>query len=156
MSVRVQRQDFDFGEEIRRLTSARTDIGAVATFLGLVRDDAQKLSALTLEHYPGMTERQLAAIEAAARRRWSLIDVAIIHRFGRLLSGAQIVMVAVAANHRLAAFEACEFLMDWLKTRAPFWKLEEGPGGCHWVEPKNEDDQRAERWTILPEGSRHV
>ncbi len=146
MPIRVQPEDFDPGAEIARMTAGRTDIGAVASFLGLVRGTAGDGSAMTLEHYPGMTEKQLSAIEAEAARRWALDEILIIHRFGRLAAGERIVLVAVAASHRAAAFEACEFLIDWLKTRAPFWKMEEGPAGRHWVEAKDEDDARAERW----------
>lgn len=147
MSVRVQPNDFDPGAEIARMTAGRTDIGAVTSFVGLVRGNADDGSAMTLEHYPGMTERQLEAIEAEAKRRWPLQDSLIIHRHGRLVPGERIVLVAVASSHRAAAFEACEFLIDWLKTKAPFWKLEEGPDGEHWVEAKDDDDERAERWT---------
>lgn len=154
MAVQVQREDFDVGLEIRRLTSGRGDVGAVATFIGLVRDESQAMSALILEHYPGMTERSLATIEAEALRRWPLAGVTIIHRHGRLVPGEQIVLVAVASAHRDAAFAACEFLMDWLKTKAPFWKQEEGPDGSRWVEAKSDDDARADRWTITPEISR--
>ncbi len=146
MSIRVQSEDFDPGAEIARMTAGRTDIGAVTSFVGLVRGNAGDGSAMTLEHYPGMTEKQLSAIEAEARKRWPLDDVVIIHRFGRLSPGERIVLVAVASSHRAAAFSACEFLIDWLKTRAPFWKLEEGPAGRHWVEAKNDDDSRAKRW----------
>ncbi|PKU23946.1 molybdenum cofactor biosynthesis protein MoaE [Telmatospirillum siberiense] len=146
MSVRVQREDFDPGAEIARMTEGRTDVGAVTSFVGLVRGAAGDGSAMTLEHYPGMTERQLSAIEAEACGRWPLLDSLIIHRFGRLNPGDRIVLVAVASSHRAAAFAACEFLIDWLKTRAPFWKLEEGPGGEHWVEAKDDDDDRADRW----------
>lgn len=142
--IRVQREDFDVGQEVRRLSAG--GVGAVATFTGFVRDEGKTLSALTLEHYPGMTERQLEAIEAKAHRRWNLAEVVIIHRHGRLLAGEAIVLVAVAAAHRADAFAACEFLMDWLKTKAPFWKQEEGPDGTRWVEAKTEDDARAERW----------
>ena len=145
--IRVQREDFDPGAEIARLTAGRCDIGAVASFVGLVRGSDAGVSAMTLEHYPGMTERQLAALEDEARRRWPLQDVTVIHRFGRLTAGERIVLVAAAAEHRAAAFEACEFLMDWLKTRAPFWKLEETDNGALWVDAKGDDDQRADRWS---------
>jgi molybdopterin synthase catalytic subunit len=146
VSVRVQRDDFDAGLEIGRLSRERPDVGAVASFVGLVRGDAGGTAAMTLEHYPGMTERQLGAIEAEARTRWVLDDVTIIHRFGRLAVGDRIVLVAVAARHRGDAFAACEFLMDWLKTKAPFWKMEEGPDGPRWVDAKDSDDDRAKRW----------
>ena len=142
MTVKVQAEDFDPGRELASLAAGGA--GGVASFLGLVRGDG--ISAMTLEHYPGMTERQLQAIEEQARCRWPLLDVVIIHRFGRLLPGQNIVFVGVAARHRSEAFAACEFLMDWLKTRAPFWKMEETPDGPHWVEAKDDDDSRAERW----------
>lgn len=150
MAIRVQREDFDPGAEIARMTEGRTDVGAVTSFVGLVRGSADDGSAMTLEHYPGMTERQLSAIEAEARRRWPLLETLIVHRFGRLIPGERIVLVAVASSHRAAAFAACEFLIDWLKTRAPFWKLEEGPQGAAWVEAKDDDDSRAERWKDTP------
>lgn len=143
--IRVQAEDFDPGAEIAALSAGNTAIGAVASFVGLVRGDGD-LVAMTLEHYPGMTERQLAAIEDEARSRWKLIDVAIVHRHGRLLPGERIVLVAVSSSHRPDAFAACEFLMDWLKTKAPFWKLEERPGQQRWVEAKSADDSRADRW----------
>jgi molybdopterin synthase catalytic subunit len=146
MVVRVQREDFDPGVEIARMTTGNTDIGAVTSFVGLVRGTVGNDSAMTLEHYPGMTERQLSTIEAEARRRWPLLDVLIIHRFGRLTPGERIVLVMVSSSHRAAAFAACEFLIDWLKTQAPFWKLEEGPDGQHWVEAKSDDESRAQRW----------
>ncbi|MDR3438467.1 molybdenum cofactor biosynthesis protein MoaE [Telmatospirillum sp.] len=147
MTVRVQRDDFDPGAEVDRLTKGKTSIGAVTSFVGFVRGDASAGEAMTLEHYPGMTERQLLAIEAEARTRWPIDDVMVIHRFGRLLPGDRIVLVAVASSHRAAAFSACEFLIDWLKTRAPFWKLEDGADGPHWVDAKDDDDERADRWT---------
>lgn len=146
MSIRVQREDFDPAVELARLTERRTDIGAVASFLGLVRGSDECVRAMTLEHYAGMTERQLAAIEGEARRRWPVDDVTIVHRFGRLVPGERIVLVGVAASHRAAAFAACEFLVDWLKTKAPFWKLEEGIEGSAWVAAKDEDVHRAGRW----------
>ncbi len=148
MSVRVQRDDFDVGAELAALTQGRTSIGGVTSFLGLVRDMAggESVSAMTLEHYPGMTERQLEAIEAEARRRWPLDDVLIIHRYGRLEPGDRIVLVVTASAHREAAFESCHFLIDWLKTRAPFWKLEATPDGEHWVDAKSADDAAAARW----------
>ena len=148
MAIRVQAEDFDVGAEYARLTDGRTDIGGVVMFAGLVRVFAagSAVSAMTLEHYPGMTEKQLAAIEDEARRRWSLDDVLIIHRYGRLLPGDRIVLVITASAHRGDAFAACEFLMDWLKTRAPFWKLEETGEGERWVEAKDSDDAAADRW----------
>lgn len=144
MAVRVQHEDFDPGAEIAGLTSGRTDVGAVASFIGLVRGEG--VSAMTLEHYPGMTERQLAAIEDEARRRWTVDDVLVVHRVGRLLPGERIVLVVVTSSHRGEALAACEFLIDWLKTRAPFWKQEEGPEGERWVDAKDGDEERAQRW----------
>ena len=150
--IRVQSEDFDIGAELTRLSEGNHAVGGVASFVGLVRDMSPageigaKIGAMTLEHYPGMTEKQLAAIEAEARQRWSLADCLIIHRYGRLLPGDRIVLVATASAHRQAALEACAFLIDWLKTKAPFWKLEDGPAGSQWVEAKASDDQAAERW----------
>lgn len=148
MAIRVQREDFDVGAELEALTRGRTSIGGVTTFVGYVRDMAggETVTAMTLEHYPGMTERQLAAIEAEARRRWPLDDVLVIHRYGRLEPGDRIVLVATASAHREAAFESCHFLIDWLKTKAPFWKLEATPEGERWVDAKASDDEAAERW----------
>jgi molybdopterin synthase catalytic subunit len=143
--ILVQREDFDPGAELERLTAGRQDIGAVASFIGLVRGEG--VTAMTLEHYPGMTERQLARIEAEARSRWPVQEITLIHRFGRLLPGERIVLVLVAAAHRGSAFQACEFLIDWLKTQAPFWKLEEGASGARWVEAKEDDVRKAAHWT---------
>jgi molybdopterin synthase catalytic subunit len=147
--IRVQREDFDVGKEIEALTRGKTSIGGVASFIGLMRDVAgeRKISAMTLEHYPGMTERELARIEAEALRRWPLEASLVIHRHGRLEPGARIVLVVTAATHRAAAFEACEFLMDYLKTKAPFWKQEETPDGARWVAADTKDDDAASRWT---------
>jgi molybdopterin synthase catalytic subunit len=146
--IRVQREDFDPGKELETLTRDTTSIGGVTSFIGLVRDIAggEKISALTLEHYPGMTEQQLAAIEAEARRRWPLDAVLIIHRYGELKPGDRIVLVATASAHRDAAFDACRFLIDWLKTKAPFWKREETSTGPRWVEAHASDDEAAKRW----------
>jgi molybdopterin synthase catalytic subunit len=146
--IRVQREDFDIGEELARLTDGNTRIGGLASFVGLVRDVADQgaVSAMTLEHYPGMTEKRLAEIEAEARARWPLEGVLIIHRYGRLEPGDRIVLVATTSAHRQAALESCAFLIDWLKTKAPFWKLEEGAKGTAWVEAKESDDRAAERW----------
>jgi molybdopterin synthase catalytic subunit len=150
--IRVQQEDFDIGAELDHLSRGNHAVGGVASFVGLVRDMApagkldDKISAMTLEHYPGMTEKQLAAIEAEARRRWPLEDCLIIHRHGRLLPGDRIVLVATASAHRQAALESCAFLIDWLKTKAPFWKLEDGPAGSQWVEAKSSDDEAADRW----------
>src|SRR5690606_6480263 len=131
------------------LTRGNTAIGGVACFVGLVRDmaDGAPLAAMTLEHYPGMTERQLARIEAEACARWPLEACLVVHRYGRLEPGDPIVLVITAAAHRQAAFESCAFLMDWLKTKAPFWKLEETDAGARWVEARDSDDVAAARWT---------
>ena len=147
--IKVQREDFDVGAELERLTVGRRDIGSVATFIGLVRERLgdETIAAMTLEHYPGMTEKQLAQIEAEAQRRWPLQASLIIHRYGRLEPGERIVFVATASAHRQAALEACAFLIDWLKTKAPFWKLEETPAGPQWVEARDTDDAAAARWT---------
>jgi molybdopterin synthase catalytic subunit len=146
--IRVQRDDFDVGAEIARLTKGRHEIGGIVTFVGVVRDaaGADRIGAMTLEHYPGMTEKQLGEIEADARRRWKLEALLIVHRYGRLEPGERIVLVVTAAAHRQAAFEACEFLVDWLKTKAPFWKLEETDTGPRWVEAQSGDDEAAKRW----------
>ena len=146
--IRVQREDFDAGAELARMTAGRADIGGLASFIGIVREktDAGALSAMTLEHYPGMTEKRLAEIEAEAARRWPLAASLIIHRYGRLLPGERIVLVATASSHRQAALESCQFLIDWLKTKAPFWKLEETAAGSQWVAAQETDDRAAERW----------
>jgi molybdopterin synthase catalytic subunit len=153
MAVRVQEADFDIGAEIEALTSGNKRIGGVALFVGLVRDKhvreglhRERVDALTLEHYPGMTEQALEEIEAEACRRWPLEATLIVHRHGRLAAGDRIVLVIVGSAHREAAFEACEFLVDWLKTKAPFWKLEETPGGEKWVGAHKGDDEAAARW----------
>ena len=145
MTVRVQREDFDLGAELAALRAGRTDIGAVVSFTGLVRD-AGGLETMELEHYPGMTEKALASIEAEARRRWQLAECLILHRYGRLSPGEQIMMVATASSHREAAFAAAEFLMDYLKSRAPFWKKESGAGGARWVEARAADEAALARW----------
>ena len=149
MSVRVQAEDFDVGAEVARLTAGRTDIGAIVTFAGLVRDENSggTIAGMTLEHYPGMTERELARVEAEAGKRWPLQASLIVHRVGALKPGDNIVLVVTASAHRQAAFAAAEFLMDYLKTRAPFWKKELGPDGKqHWVEARDSDAAAAERW----------
>ena len=148
MAVRVQEADFDVGAEMAALSDGRTDVGGVASFVGLVRDIAggTAVTAMTLEHYPGMTERQLEEIEAEARSRWPLLEVRIVHRVGRLEPGDRIMFCGAASAHRGAALEACAFLMDWLKTKAPFWKREETPAGERWVEARAEDDEAASRW----------
>ena len=146
--IKVQRENFDVGAELATLYADRQNVGAVASFIGLVRDVAGpgELSAMTLEHYPGMTEKQLQQLEADALQRWPLDRVLIIHRYGRLLPGDQIVLCATTSAHREAAFAACTFLMDWLKTKAPFWKLEEVGGKTEWVEAKDADDKSAAKW----------
>jgi molybdopterin synthase catalytic subunit len=146
--IKVQREDFDIGAELARLTDGNTKVGGLASFVGLVRDlaDQGAVSAMTLEHYPGMTEKRLAEIEAEARARWPLESVLIIHRYGKLEPGDRIVLVATTSAHRQAALESCAFLIDWLKTKAPFWKLEEGSKGAAWVEAKASDDKAAEKW----------
>ena len=149
MSVSVQAADFDTGAEIAALSAERPDVGAVASFVGLVRDmnEGTDVSAMTLEHYPGMTEQALEDIVAEAGQRWSLNAVRVIHRFGEMRPGDQIVFVGVASAHRGEAFSACAFIMDYLKTRAPFWKREETPDGARWVDARESDDSAAERWT---------
>ena len=146
--IKVQQQDFDLAAEIAALTRGKTSIGGVVSFTGLVRDvsDGGTVAAMTLEHYPGMTQKQLAAIEAEACARWPLSASLIIHRYGRLLPGEQIMAVVTASAHRQAAFEAAEFLVDWLKTKAPFWKLESDGAQETWVEARDSDDAAAERW----------
>jgi len=140
LKISVQPGDFDLGFEIRNI-SKNSKIGAVASFVGLVRD-----VGMTLEHYPGMTERAITKIVEDAKTRWQVIDCAVIHRYGALQPNDQIVMVAVASGHRGDAFAACEFIMDFLKTQAPFWKKEQTPEGTRWVEAKADDDKAAERW----------
>ncbi len=170
MSVSVQEADFDAGAEIAALSAGREDVGAVASFVGLVRADkagnakvmppaqpgavspadgaseTATVQAMTLEHYPGMTEKALQAIVEEARRRWDICGVRVIHRVGRLVPGDRIVFVAVASSHRGEAFAACEFIMDYLKTRAPFWKKEETAVGGRWVDARESDDHAAGRW----------
>ena len=146
MSVSVQTGDFDAGRECADLLAGRDDVGAVASFIGVVRGDGD-VAAMTLEHYPGMTEKALEAIVAEARSRWpALVRVRVIHRVGRLAVSDQIVFVVVAGGHRGEAFAACEFIMDYLKTRAPFWKQEETAEGVRWVEARGSDDEAAARW----------
>jgi molybdopterin synthase catalytic subunit len=149
VSVRVQREDFDIGAEVARLTAGRTDIGAIVTFTGTVRadNDGAGVAGMTLEHYPGMTEQELARVEAEAARRWPLQASLIVHRVGTLKPGDNIVLVVTASAHRQAAFAAAEFLMDYLKTRAPFWKKELTPEGQErWVDSRDSDEAAAERW----------
>ena len=146
--IRVQAEDFDPGAEIAALTDGKTSIGGVASFIGLVRDiaDGENVSAMTLEHYPGMTERQLEEVEREAHDRWPIDASLIIHRYGRLEPGDRIVLVVTASAHRQAALESCAFLIDWLKTKAPFWKVEDTAEGERWVEARTSDDEAAARW----------
>lgn len=146
--IKVQREDFDVGAEIGRLTEGNAQVGGLACFVGLVRDLAgdEKITSMTLEHYPGMTERQLEKLEAEARQRWPLQEVLIIHRYGKLEPGDRIVLVATASAHREASLEGCQFLIDWLKTKAPFWKLEDTETGEKWVAAREEDETAANRW----------
>jgi len=146
MTVRVQTEDFDLGAEAARLVAGRADAGALVTFSGLVRDDTGMLEAMEIECYPGMTEKAIAAMEAEAVARWSLTASLVIHRHGRLAPGEQIMMVATAAPHRADAFAAAEFLMDYLKSRAPFWKKEITRAGERWVAAKDEDEAALDRW----------
>jgi molybdopterin synthase catalytic subunit len=149
MVVKVQSENFDVGAELSALTTGNTAIGGMTSFVGLVRDlgGEDALKAMTLEHYPGMTEKMLREIEAEANDRWPLEASLIVHRYGRLEPGDQIVLVATASPHRQAAFDSCAFLIDWLKTKAPFWKLEDTQNeGARWVEAKAADDRAAERW----------
>jgi molybdopterin synthase catalytic subunit len=147
--VRVQAEDFDTGRELDAMTAGRADVGALASFVGLVRaaNEGSAVSAMTLEHYPGMTEKALADICEQAMSRWDLIDTLVIHRIGALKPGDRIVLVGVTSAHRGEAFAACEFNMDYLKTRAPFWKREDTPQGARWVEARDSDDAAAGRWS---------
>jgi molybdopterin synthase catalytic subunit len=147
--IRVQREDFDIGAELQRFAAGDHRVGGIASFVGLVRDlgGADAVAALTLEHYPGMTEKKLAEIDREAHRRWPLAASLIIHRYGRLAPGDRIVLVATASPHRKAALAACHFLIDWLKTEAPFWKSEETAQGERWVAACAEDDAAKARWS---------
>src|SRR3954469_14522436 len=149
LTIRIQEGDFDIAQEIVALTKGRNDIGAVVTFTGICRgdDSGKAVAALTLEHYPGMAEAEIARHADTAIARWPLTGLTIIHRVGRILPGDNIVLVVTASVHRQAAFEAAEFLMDYLKAHAPFWKREEGKAGAGWVEARDHDDAAAERWT---------
>ncbi|HEY7761191.1 MAG TPA: molybdopterin synthase catalytic subunit MoaE [Burkholderiales bacterium] len=149
MPVRVQAEDFDLGAEIQALRGGNPAVGAIASFVGLVRDvsDGERVSEMTLEHYPGMTERALEQIVTQAKSRWDIIDVLVVHRIGRLRPLDQIVLVVVTGAHRGEAFAACEFVMDYLKTQAPFWKKEQTPAGARWVEARAADDRAADRWS---------
>ncbi|ALM52361.1 molybdopterin synthase catalytic subunit MoaE [Halomonas huangheensis] len=148
--IKVQYEPFDAGQEQQSLLAGRTDIGAVVSFTGLVRDfnECPDVEALTLEHYPGMTEASLVQIADEAHQRWSLSGLTLIHRVGRLAPGDPIVLVIVASEHRRAAYEACEFLMDYLKTRAPFWKKEHTASGDYWVSEREQDHADAQRWEV--------
>ena len=148
MTVRVQSEDFDVAREIANLRAGDARVGAIASFIGTVRDvnDAAPIVAMTLEHYPGMTERSLEAIVAEARRRFDIYDALVIHRVGELRPTDQIVLVAVTSAHRGDAFDACRFIMDYLKTKAPFWKKEQTPDGARWVEARTSDDEAAAGW----------
>lgn len=150
MTVRIQTADFDAGAEIAALRHGNPKIGAVASFVGVVRDvnDGGAVAEMTLEHYPGMTEKAIEEIVAQARARWKVLDARVIHRVGTLRPADQIVLVAVASSHRGDAFAACEFIMDFLKTRAPFWKKEETGGAARWVEARESDELAAERWRL--------
>ena len=142
----VQAQPFDYGAECAGFGQGGRDVGAVVTFLGVVRDDSGAMDHMEIEHYPGMTEKAISGIVGQAMERWSLADALVIHRHGALKPGEAIMMVATAARHRVAAFEAAEFLMDYLKSRAPFWKKEFGPDGAEWVAAKDEDEDALGRW----------
>jgi molybdopterin synthase catalytic subunit len=148
MPVRIQAEDFDVSAEIAGLRRGNPAIGAVASFVGLVRDvnAGERVSEITLEHYPGMTHTALQDIVDEAKTRWDIVDVLVIHRIGALHPTDQIVLVAVAGAHRGAAFAACEFVMDYLKIKAPFWKKEQTPAGSRWVDARSSDDAAAERW----------
>jgi molybdopterin synthase catalytic subunit len=150
MTVRIQNADFDVGAEVAAIRRGNAGIGAVATFIGLVRDvnEGDTVSEMTLEHYPGMTEKSIEDIVAQARGRWNVIDARVIHRVGALKPTDQIVLVVVASAHRGDAFAACEFIMDYLKTQAPFWKKEQTQEGARWVDARATDDVAAERWRL--------
>ena len=155
MTVRVQPEDFDLGSEILELRRGDTGIGAVASFVGLVRDlnHGATVAEMALEHYPGMTEKALAEIEEEAKQRWNIINTLVIHRVGPLKPTDQIVLVAVSSAHRGDAFAACEFIMDYLKTRAPFWKKEQTEAGAHWVDARESDETAARRWNHQPDST---
>ncbi|CAM5222783.1 Molybdopterin synthase catalytic subunit OS=Bosea thiooxidans OX=53254 GN=SAMN05660750_00479 PE=3 SV=1 [Bosea thiooxidans] len=150
--IRIQREDFDLSAEIAALSAGRADIGAVVSFIGLCRDEQGRLSALELEHYPGMAEAEIGRVAAEAAARWPLMGLVAVHRYGPIRPGEQIVLVLAASAHRRAAFEAADFMMDYLKTRAPFWKREHRSDGTlgGWVEAKTDDDDAAKRWEPAP------
>jgi molybdopterin synthase catalytic subunit len=149
VTIRIQESDFDIGREIAALTTGRGDIGAVVSFTGICRgsEDGTSIAALTLEHYPGMAEAEITRHAETATSRWPLHGIRVVHRVGRIAPGENIVLVVTASKHRQAAFEAAEFLMDYLKTNAPFWKRVEAAGGATWVEARDHDDAAAARWT---------
>ena len=149
VTIRIQEADFDIAREIAALTQGRSDIGAVVTFTGICRgaEDGGAIAALTLEHYAGMAEAEIARHAGTATSRWPLTGLTIIHRVGRITPGENIVLVVTSSTHRQAAFEAAEFLMDYLKAHAPFWKREESASGANWVDARDHDDAAAERWT---------
>ena len=149
VTIRIQEADFDIGHEIAALTKSRTDVGAVVTFSGICRgsENGEPIAALTLEHYPGMAEAEIQRHADEAMARWPLQGLSVIHRVGRIVPGENIVLVVTASQHRQAAFEAAEFLMDYLKTNAPFWKREESPKGTSWIEARGHDETAAKRWT---------
>ncbi len=148
MPVRIQNEDFDIGREVAQLRRDNPQVGAVASFVGVVRDlnDGKTVAEMTLEHYPGMTEKAIEEIIGQAKGRWQVYDALVVHRIGRLAPLDQIVLVVVTSAHRGDAFAACEFIMDYLKTQAPFWKKEKTPDGARWVEARASDDAAAERW----------
>ena len=150
MTVRIQSEDFDVGAEVAAIRRGNRAVGAVASFVGVVRDvnEGDAVARMTLEHYPGMTEKSIEAIVAQARSRWNVIDALVVHRVGTLEPADQIVLVVVASGHRGDAFAACEFIMDYLKTQAPFWKKEKTPEGERWVDARATDDIAAERWRL--------
>ena len=156
MPVRVQTADFDVSAELAALRGADPRVGAVAAFVGTVRDvnDAASVATMTLEHYPAMTEKALAGIVAEAKSRWNIVDALVVHRVGELKPTDQIVLVGVTGAHRGEAFAACEFIIDYLKTRAPFWKKEVTPDGARWVEPRTSDDDAAARWAAPADPAR--
>jgi molybdopterin synthase catalytic subunit len=149
VTIRIQQVDFDIAHEVAALTQGRKDIGAVVSFSGICRDSEgdAAIAALTLEHYPGMAEAEIARHAETAMTRWPLTGLTVVHRVGRITPGENIVLVLTASQHRQAAFEAAEFLMDYLKANAPFWKREETPAGTNWVEARDHDDAAAARWT---------
>ena len=146
--IKVQTNDFNINEEISHITSKNKNIGGISTFTGIVREGSNNsLKSMTLEHYAGMTEKMLNKIDLEAKKRWDLIETKIIHRYGKLFPGDQIVLVITASEHRKDAIESCEFLIDWLKTKAPFWKLEDSVNGSKWVEERQSDIDASSKWT---------